>query len=113
VCVRCSDGAPIHKSPNKQGVYPVEVQAAKMIKAAAGANVGQGNFSRYQYNKIFVKRDANGKSQRVLFGSMNFSIRGLYIEANTIMVLEDQPLRCLGGPSTTPSRIMQVPRSFA
>jgi len=66
------------------------VQAAKLIKAAAGAgNVKQGHFNRFQHNKVFIKRDARGKAQRVLFGSMNFSLRGLYIQANNILVVDD------------------------
>ena len=37
----------------------VEITAAKMIKAAAGADkVRQGKFDRFQHNKVFIKRDA-------------------------------------------------------
>ncbi|MEI9991306.1 MAG: phospholipase D-like domain-containing protein [Rhizomicrobium sp.] len=79
------DNAPLH---TKAGA--VEIDVAKMLKAAAGAaNVKQGHFSRFQHNKVIVKRDASGKAQKVLFGSMNFSLRGLYIQANNIMVADD------------------------
>src|ERR1041385_6005887 len=61
-----------------------------MIAAAAGsANVKKGHFSRFQHNKIIIKREASGAAQKVLFGSMNFSLRGLYIQANNIMVSDD------------------------
>ena len=79
------DNAPLH---TKAGA--VEPQAAKLIKAAAGAdNVKQGHFNRFQHNKVFIKRDSNGNAQKVLFGSMNFSLRGLYVQANNVMVLDD------------------------
>jgi len=68
----------------------VEVRAAELIKQAAGEdNVVQGHFSRFQHNKVFIKRDASGAAQRVLFGSMNFSVRGLYVQANNVIVADD------------------------
>jgi PLD-like domain len=68
----------------------VEVRSAALIKQAAGNdNVVQGHFSRFQHNKVFIKRDASGAAQRVLFGSMNFSVRGLYVQANNVIVADD------------------------
>jgi hypothetical protein len=68
----------------------VEVRSAELIKQAAGDdNVVQGHFSRFQHNKVFMKRDASGAAQRVLFGSMNFSVRGLYVQANNVIVADD------------------------
>ncbi len=49
----------------------------------------QGHFDRYQHNKVFIKRDASGAAQRVIFGSMNFSVRGLYVQANNVIVVDD------------------------
>ena len=67
-----------------------EIKAAKLIIAAAGTNnVKQGHFARFQHNKVFVKRDQTGHAQRVLFGSMNFSVRGIYVQANNIVVVDD------------------------
>ena len=69
----------------------VEVDAAKMIIEAAGAdNVVQGHFSRYQHNKVFIERDASGTAKRILFGSMNFSVRGIYVQSNNVIVAEDE-----------------------
>lgn len=79
------DDAPLHRDK------AVEVDAAKMIIDAAGAdNVVQGHFGRYQHNKVFIERDASGKARRVLFGSMNFSVRGIYVQSNNIIVAEDE-----------------------
>jgi hypothetical protein len=85
------DNADLHSKPDKKtGVLPVEVDAAKMIIAAAGAdNVRQGKFARYQHNKVFIKRDSSGNAQRVIFGSMNYSVRGIYVQANNVVVVDD------------------------
>lgn len=84
------DNAPLHTEPDKQGNPPPEVAAAKMIISAAGAvNVKQGKFARFQHNKVFIKRDHSGKAQKVLFGSMNFSVRGIYVQANNVIVVDD------------------------
>jgi phosphatidylserine/phosphatidylglycerophosphate/cardiolipin synthase-like enzyme len=84
------DDAPLHAKPSKSGVMPIEVDSAKMIIAAAGpGNVRQGHFNRYQHNKVFIKRDAAGNAQRVIFGSMNFSVRGIYVQANNVVVVDD------------------------
>lgn len=78
------DNAPLHA-----GTAP-EVRAAEMIKRASGnEKVVQGHFSRFQHNKVFIKRNASGVPQRVLFGSMNFSVRGLYVQSNNIVVADD------------------------
>jgi phosphatidylserine/phosphatidylglycerophosphate/cardiolipin synthase-like enzyme len=84
------DNASLHSKPDKKGVMPLEVGAAKMIIDAAGKdNVRQGHFSRFQHNKVFIKRDAGGEAQRVIFGSMNFSVRGIYVQANNVIQVDD------------------------
>jgi phosphatidylserine/phosphatidylglycerophosphate/cardiolipin synthase-like enzyme len=78
------DNAPLHT-----GTAP-EVRAAELIKAAAGPNnVVHGHFSRFQHNKVFIKRNSSGAAQRVLFGSMNFSVRGIYVQSNNIIIADD------------------------
>jgi PLD-like domain len=84
------DNAALHSKPGKSGAPPVEIDAAKMIIAAADqTNVRQGHFARYQHNKVFIKRDKDGNAQRVIFGSMNFSVRGVYVQANNVIVVDD------------------------
>lgn len=84
------DNAPLHTKSDKQGNPAPEVAAAKMIIDAAGAaNVKQGKFARFQHNKVFIKRDHAGTAQKVLFGSMNFSVRGIYVQANNVIVVDD------------------------
>jgi hypothetical protein len=84
------DNASLHSKPSKSGAMPIEIDSATMIIAAAGAgNIRQGHFDRYQHNKVFIKRDAAGNAQRVIFGSMNFSVRGIYVQANNVVVVDD------------------------
>jgi len=82
-------------SKNKKGeitghVTPgsAESQAARILKASA-KTVLRTHFKGLQHNKVFIaKRD--GKPIRVLCGSMNHTFRGVYIQANNVLVF-DQP----------------------
>ncbi len=54
----------------------------------AGATVKRMHFGRQQHNKVLlVRRDGN--PVKVLTGSTNFSLRGLYIQANNALVFHD------------------------
>jgi phosphatidylserine/phosphatidylglycerophosphate/cardiolipin synthase-like enzyme len=84
------DNAALHVPDKKKGKIPLEVEAAKRFKAALGADcVRQGHFSRYQHNKVLIRRDKAGDAQDVVFGSMNFSIRGIYVQANNVIRVTD------------------------
>jgi phosphatidylserine/phosphatidylglycerophosphate/cardiolipin synthase-like enzyme len=66
-----------------------ESQAAKKLAASAGKkNVKRLHFSGLQHNKVFIAK-RNGVPFEVLSGSTNFSFRGLYIQANNILVFSD------------------------
>lgn len=54
----------------------------------AGAEAKRMHFGRQQHNKVFIVR-RNGNAIRVLCGSTNFSLRGLYIQANNVLVFDD------------------------
>lgn len=80
------DNAPLH---TKAGA--LEIDAHKMLcKSAGAANVKQGHFHRFAHNKVMIMKK-NGKPIKVLTGSANFSVRGLYVQANNILVFEDAP----------------------
>ncbi len=40
-------------------------------------------------HKVFIKRDSAGKAQKVLFGSMDVSVRGIYVQANNVIAVDD------------------------
>jgi phosphatidylserine/phosphatidylglycerophosphate/cardiolipin synthase-like enzyme len=78
------DNAPLH---TKKGA--IEIDAHKAILAAAGEqNVVQGCFKRFAHCKVMVAR-RNGTPFKVFAGSANFSIRGLYVQANNCFVIND------------------------
>ncbi|MES2594481.1 MAG: phospholipase D-like domain-containing protein [Verrucomicrobiota bacterium] len=56
--------------------------------AEAGAEVKRMHFSRQQHNKVLIVRK-DGVPIRVLTGSTNYSLRGLYIQANNALVFDD------------------------
>jgi len=63
-----------------------ESQAAARLAQSAGEDrVKRMHFSNLQHNKVLIAK-RNGEAQRVLFGSTNFSFRGIYIQANNALV---------------------------
>jgi hypothetical protein len=63
-----------------------ESQAAERLSASAGAgNVQRMHFKGLQHNKVLIAK-RNGEAVKVLFGSTNFSFRGIYIQANNALV---------------------------
>ncbi len=63
-----------------------ESQAAERLAASAGANnIKRMHFKGLQHNKVLIAK-RNGEAVKVLFGSTNFSFRGIYIQANNALV---------------------------
>ena len=69
-----------------------EADSAETVSAnrlvAAGAEVKRMHFSRQQHNKVLIVR-RDGQPVSVLTGSTNYSLRGLYIQANNALVFDD------------------------
>ena len=64
-----------------------ESQSARRLARSAGApNVKRMHFSQLQHNKVLIVKKG-GAPQKVLFGSTNFSFRGIYIQANNALVV--------------------------
>jgi PLD-like domain len=82
------DDAALHH--NAGGTRPEDrFEAAVKAKAPAGADlIRRGHFGRYAHDKVLiVKRD--GRPEKVLTGSTNFSVTGLYVNSNHVLVFED------------------------
>lgn len=62
-----------------------ESASAKLLRAA-GATVARTHFRGLQHHKILIARNRKGEPRKVLCGSTNFTYRGLYIQANNMMV---------------------------
>ena len=80
------DNAALHRGP-----ADLEPEARRRLEHSAGADhVKAGRFGRYAHCKVLIKKDATGKAVAVLAGSANFSVRGLYAQANNIFVFRDE-----------------------
>ena len=67
-----------------------ESKTAKRLRASAGSShVKRTHFKNLQHHKVLIAR-RNLNAFKVLVGSTNFSFRGIYIQANNVLVF-DQP----------------------
>lgn len=81
------DDAPLHHDGN--GSKP-EDQVAQMFETSAGpGKLKRGHFGRYAHDKIFILRKA-GKPIKVLTGSTNYSVTGLYVNSNHVLLYDDE-----------------------
>ncbi|HEY4442521.1 MAG TPA: phospholipase D-like domain-containing protein [Candidatus Elarobacter sp.] len=85
------DDAPLHTKPGA-----MEPDSAKLL-TAAGVKVVRGHFKRYAHDKCVIERDTSGNAIRVLTGSANFSVRGLYVQSNSIIAIDDPDVAKLYG----------------
>jgi hypothetical protein len=53
-----------------------------------GAQVKVGHFQRFSHDKILIQKRGD-TALKVLSGSANFSVRGLYVQSNNIFVFDD------------------------
>jgi phosphatidylserine/phosphatidylglycerophosphate/cardiolipin synthase-like enzyme len=78
------DNASLH---TKAGALEAQVYR-RLIKSAGAEQVKIGHFKRFAHNKVLIQKK-NGQAIKVLTGSANFSVRGLYVQANNILVFDD------------------------
>jgi hypothetical protein len=83
-----------HQEKNKKTgvtktVVPLEEDfAGAFAKAAKGpAALKRGCFDRFSHDKIFIV-SSNGVASSVLTGATNFSVNGLYVNANHVLVFD-------------------------
>ncbi len=75
----------------------LEVEAHRQLVASAGAgNVVQGSFTRFAHDKVILVRRA-ARPIRVITGSANFSVRGLYVQANNMLRFDHAGIAALYG----------------
>jgi phosphatidylserine/phosphatidylglycerophosphate/cardiolipin synthase-like enzyme len=81
------DNAALHHSTKSP--KPEDQFATLFTKAAQKpAAILRGKFNRYSHDKVFIV--SKGKSAvKVLTGSTNFSVTGLYVNANHVLVFND------------------------
>lgn len=80
------DDASLH---TKKGA--LEIDAKAIFEESAGTeNVKIGHFTRFAHDKILIQKK-RGKPVKVLTGSANFSVRGLYVQANNVLIFDHAP----------------------
>ncbi len=88
------DNAPLHVTHEdaKTGrtvVSPEDAFTTLFNKQAKpSADILRGSFGRYSHDKVFIL-SRNGTAVQVLTGSTNFSVTGLYVNANHVLVFDD------------------------
>lgn len=94
------DNATLHHSQKNS---TKEDQFAKLFAAGArdGAAILRGKFGRFAHDKVFIVSDTSGPL-KVLTGSTNFSVTGLYVNSNHVLVFNDRNV------ARTYDRIFQI-----
>jgi phosphatidylserine/phosphatidylglycerophosphate/cardiolipin synthase-like enzyme len=81
------DNASLHhntKDPEPEDQFETAFNQA----AKAPAEIKRGKFDRYAHDKVFVISKGNN-AIKVLTGSTNFSVTGLYVNSNHVLVFND------------------------
>lgn len=80
------DNATLHHTADN--TKPEDQFATLFAKKAGATAIKRGKFGRYAHDKVFVVY-RNGKPLKVLTGSTNFSVTGIYVNSNHVLVFDD------------------------
>ncbi|MFA6363055.1 phospholipase D-like domain-containing protein [Methanoregula sp.] len=83
-----SEAEDMRRSPLKTDTKPPLEPDTVLALRAAGVEVKTGHFSGLAHDKVMIRR-RNGDAEAVLTGSANFTLRGLYVQANSVLVFEE------------------------
>src|SRR6185436_3597765 len=78
-----------HSSDGSKNEDEFEVLFNKAKKGNAG--IVRGHFSRYAHDKVMIVSNSTGP-KRVLTGSTNFSVTGMYVNSNHVLVWNDEDI---------------------
>lgn len=84
-------GAKTKSGKPKEPTWEDKFEAAFKKAKKKDAAILRGRFGRYSHDKIFIV-SKNGKAKTVLTGSTNFSVTGLYVNSNHVLVIDDPKL---------------------
>ncbi|HVN69298.1 MAG TPA: phospholipase D-like domain-containing protein [Candidatus Binatia bacterium] len=82
------DNASLHHDARNDKPEDRFEQAFRKAAGGAKAPIRRGHFKRYSHDKVLVV-SSNGQPQKVLTGSTNFSVTGLYVNSNHVLVFND------------------------
>ena len=80
------DAALHHSSAKPKPEDEFETEFTKAAKRQAG--IKRGHFKRYSHDKVMIV-SKGGKAFKVLTGSTNFSVTGMYVNSNHVLVFND------------------------
>jgi hypothetical protein len=85
------DNASLHVTKKTAKVKTPEDQFTTLFQQRKKnpADILRGSFGRYSHDKIFIVSRNGGSAIEVLTGSTNFSLTGLYVNANHVLVFQD------------------------
>ena len=85
------DNAALHVTAPGAKAKTAEDQFADLFQQQkkAPSDLLRGSFARFSHDKIFIISRTGGTPIQVLTGSTNFSLTGLYVNANHVLVFED------------------------
>jgi PLD-like domain len=88
------DSSSLHHSTSDP--KPEDEFASRFSQAAAqqGAEIIRGRFGRYAHDKVFIVSKGTA-ARKVLTGSTNFSVTGLYVNSNHVLILDDPDVASL------------------
>ncbi|MGC4071212.1 MAG: phospholipase D-like domain-containing protein [Nibricoccus sp.] len=118
------DNATLHH--NKAGTEREDQFEALFIAAAKGAaEIKRGKFSRFAHDKELIVSDKTGPL-KVLTGSTNFSVTGIYVNSNHVITFNDRKIakkysdvfdlawaQNVSGPKFAKTNEAKVPAMFA
>ena len=84
----------MQRAPQKSDKTPPLEPDTVLALRKAGVEVKTGHFSGLAHNKVMIRR-RKGKAEAVLTGSANFTLRGLYVQANSVLVFEEPQVAAL------------------
>jgi len=82
------DNSSIHHTPDGKTKHEDQFATLFSQQAKGQSAIVRGSFARYSHDKIFIV-SKNGNATDVLTGSTNFSVTGLYVNANHVLVFND------------------------
>jgi PLD-like domain len=80
------DNAALHHNVAKP--KPEDQFEDLFVKAAGKTQIKRGKFGNFAHNKVFIVSNKSGPL-KVLTGSTNFSVTGLYVNSNHVLVFND------------------------
>ncbi len=83
------DNAALHHDANAPTAEDEFEQAFRAAGGGANAPILRGKFGRYSHDKVLIV-SKGGKALKVLTGSTNFSVTGLYVNSNHVLIFNDE-----------------------